>query len=605
VAELDAAKTQSQIADYALIGDCETAALVDRNGSIDWLCWPRFDSDACFAALLGDASNGYWRIAPAGPFKATRRYLPGTLILETLFETDEGAVAVTDFMPPRSETSDIVRLVEGRAGRVKLRMDLVLRFGYGRVIPWVARLDDGGLSAIAGPSRVILRTPVDIRGEEMTTVADFTVAEGETTPFVLSHQASHLPPVPTIDPKAALTQTGAFWSDWLSRSRVDGPYADAVHRSLITLKALTFAPTGGLVAAPTTSLPEQFGGERNWDYRFCWIRDSTLTLLALMNAGFQDEAAAWCEWLLRAVAGEPADMQIMYGLAGERRLTEWIADWLPGHQSSAPVRIGNAAHQQFQLDVYGELMDTFHQARIGGLPTTDASWGLQLALMEHLAKVWREPDAGIWEVRGPPRRFTYSRVMAWVAVDRAIKGAEGFGLEAPLERWRPLRDEIEADVWANGFDPTANSFTQVYGQPGLDASLLLLAQVGFVDACDPRYIGTVEAVERELLADGLLQRYRTEGTDDGLPPGEGAFLACSFWLADAYAMIGRDDDARELFERLLAIRNDVGLMAEEYDPGHDRFAGNFPQAFSHIGLINTATNLSHQAKPNEQRKAKD
>lgn len=595
---------QSEIADYALIGDCETAALVDRHGAIDWLCWPRFDSDACFAALLGDQSHGYWRIEPAGAYRTSRRYRPGTLILETLFETDEGCVALTDFMPIRAEVSDIVRLVEGRSGRVAMRMALVLRFGYGLTVPWVSRMEDGGLCAIAGPDMVVLRTPVATRGEHMTTVAAFDVVEGEVTPFVLSHRASHLEAPHAIDPLAALEHTETFWRDWLERCHATGPYAEAVRRSLITLKALTFAPTGGLVAAPTTSLPEQFGGERNWDYRFCWIRDSTLTLLALMNAGYYEEASAWRDWLQRAVAGDPADMQIMYGLGGERRLTEWTADWLPGHQNSAPVRVGNAAHRQFQLDVYGELMDTFHQARIGGLETTEATWALQRALVDHVAKVWNELDEGIWEVRGPRRCFTYSRVMAWVAVDRAIKGAENFGLEGPMDDWRVLRDQIKTDVWTNGFDYDRGRFKRAYDDATLDASLLLMAQVGFIEPSDPAYVATVEAIERELLVDGFVQRYQTAKADDGLPPGEGAFLACSFWLADAYIMIGREDDAYRLFESLLAIRNDVGLLAEEYDSAACRFAGNFPQAFSHIGLINTASNLTHAKKPNEQRSEK-
>ena len=577
MAEPPAPGRPSQIADYAMIGDCETAALVDRDGSIDWLCWPRFDSDACFAALLGDRSNGYWRVSPAGRYKTSRQYRPGTLVLETLFETDEGAVALIDFMPPRGTVSDIVRLVEGRRGEVAMRMALVLRFGYGLTVPWVKRLDDQTLTAIAGPSMAVLRTPAMTHGENMTTVSDFIVREGQTVPFVLSHQASHLPPAPGIDPAKALAETEAFWSEWLAKCVLDGPYAAAVERSLITLKAMTFAPTGGLVAAPTTSLPEQFGGERNWDYRFSWVRDSTLTLLAMMNTGYYEEAAAWLAWLQRAVAGDPADMQIMYGIGGERRLTEWTADWLSGHEASRPVRIGNAAHQQFQLDVYGELMDTFHQARCGGL-TPDASlWELQRILVEHVAKVWNEPDEGIWEVRGPRRRFTYSRVMAWVAIDRAIKSADAFGLEGRLEEWRDLRRTIHADVWANGYDGNRNCFTQAYGEAALDASLLLLAQVGFIEPTDPAYLGTVEAIERELLVDGFVQRYQSQATNDGLPPGEGAFLACSFWLADAYAMIGRDDDARRLFERLLAIRNDLGLLAEEYDAKADRFAGNFPR----------------------------
>jgi GH15 family glucan-1,4-alpha-glucosidase len=597
------ARVQSQIADYALIGDCETAALVSREGSIDWLCWPRFDSDACFAALLGDSGNGYWRIAPTAPFTASRRYRPGTLILETLFETAEGVVALVDFMPPRGEISKIVRLVEGRSGTVDLRMELVLRFGYGRTVPWVSKIQ-GGLSAVAGPDKVILRTPVETRGEGMTTVADITVAAGARTPFVLSHQASHLPVLEGRDPAKALGETESFWREWIDRCQVAGPFTDAVHRSLITLKAMTHAPTGGLVAAPTTSLPEQFGGERNWDYRYCWIRDSTLTLLAMMNCGYFDEAVAWRDWLHRAVAGDPAEMQIMYGLGGERRLMEWTVDWLAGHQGSKPVRVGNAAHGQFQLDVFGELMDTFYQARVGGLESPAGLWDLQCALVAHVAEVWDQPDEGIWEVRGPRQPFTYSRAMAWVAVDRAIRSAEAFALEAPLAAWRELREAIRADVWARGFDRERGTFTQAYGTPALDASLLLLAQIGFVDAHDPAFVGTVEAIERELLVDGFVQRYRTQKTDDGLPPGEGAFLACSFWLADAYAIIGRGADALALFERLLALRNDVGLLAEEYDSAGKRFAGNFPQAFSHLGLVNTAANLSHPEKPNKQRAAK-
>jgi len=605
VAEDVSKAPRSQIADYGLIGDCETAALVDRNGSIDWLCWPRFDSDACFAALLGDESNGAWKIAPADAFTTSRQYRQDTLILETVFETAEGAVALIDYMPPRGDdSSHIVRIVEGRRGRVAMRMDLVLRFGYGLTVPWVSRLDDGALRAIAGPSMAVLRTPVHTKGEHMRTVAEFDVAEGEQLPFVLSHSASHLPLPEPFDANEALAATEAFWRDWLSKSRVDDEHADAVQRSLITLKAMTYAPTGGLVAAPTTSLPERFGGERNWDYRFCWIRDSTLTLLSMMNSGHYEEASEWLGWLQRAVAGDPAAMQIMYGIGGERRLTEWTADWLPGHEHSAPVRIGNAAHEQFQLDVYGELMDTFHQARRGGLHPPTSVWDLQLALVDHVAKVWSEPDEGIWEIRGPRKRFTYSRVMAWVAVDRAIKSAEMFELEGPVADWRALCDQIRADVMANGFDASRNTFLQAYGETALDASLLLLGQVGFVEADDPRFIGTVEAIEQELLVGGFVQRYPTEKTDDGLPPGEGVFLACSFWLADAYALIGREEDARNLFARLLALRNDLGLLAEEYDPIAKRFAGNFPQAFSHIGLVNTAANLAPSHKPNDQRSAK-
>jgi GH15 family glucan-1,4-alpha-glucosidase len=589
------------IADYALIGDCETAALVGKTGAIDWLCWPRFDSDACFAALLGDRSHGYWRIAPAIPFTVTRRYRPGTLVLETTFETEAGVVALVDFMPPRTAASHVVRLVQGRRGRVPMRMDLVLRFDYGRVVPWVTKARDGALRAIAGPSMAVLRTPVETRGEDLTTVAEFTVAARRTVPFVLSHQESHLPLPRPLEARASLRRTEAFWREWLESGEPDGPYHDAVCRSLITLKALTFGPTGGLVAAPTTSLPEQMGGVRNWDYRFAWIRDSTLTLLALMNAGHYEEAAAWRDWVQRAVAGEPAAMQTMYGVAGERRLTEWVADWLPGYRGSAPVRIGNAAHQQFQLDVYGELMDTFHQARKGGLKPLDTAWDLQLVLLDHVAKVWREPDEGIWEVRGPRRHFTYSKVMAWVAVDRAMRGVKWSHLPASMEDLSALAEAIKADVWANGYDARRNTFKRAYDDDNVDASLLLLAQVGFVEPTHPAFVGTVEAIERELLVGDFVQRYRTEKTDDGLPPGEGAFLACSFWLADAYAMIGRDEDAMRLFERLLALRNDVGLLSEEYDVERGLMVGNFPQAFSHISLINTAANLTRRNKPIEQR----
>lgn len=600
------ARASRDIGDYALIGDCETAALVHRDGSIDWLCWPRFDSDACFAALLGEPEHGRWRIAPTIPFTVQRRYRPNTMILETLFETQGGEVCVIDFMPPRqgaafADRSHLVRRVEGRRGEVPMRMELVLRFGYGVTVPWVTRISDRRLRAIAGPSMVLLDAPMETHGENLTTVADFTAKAGEVQSLALTHQASHLRPHSPIDADQALEQTQGFWAKWTAKGQVNGLHAEATRRSLLTLKTLIFAPTGGVVAAPTTSLPEAPGGERNWDYRFCWIRDATLTLLALMNAGHYEEAAAWRGWLHRAVAGDPGDMQIMYGIAGERRLTEWVADWLPGFAGSRPVRVGNAAHKQFQLDVYGELMDTFHQAVKGGLETVRAIWDLQMALVDHVAKVWAEPDDGIWEVRGPRRHFTYSKAMAWVAVDRAIRGAEEFGLPAPVADLKALRLRIRDDIWANGFDKARNCFKRAYDDPTLDASLLLLAQVGFLEPSDPAYVGTVEAIERELLVDGFVQRYRTEKTDDGLPPGEGAFLACSFWLVDAYAMIGRLADARALFERLLAIRNDVGLLAEEFDPRSGRLVGNFPQAFSHIGLINSASNLSRSAKPNEQR----
>jgi GH15 family glucan-1,4-alpha-glucosidase len=593
--------TRNQIADFALIGDCETAALVGRNGSIDWLCWPCFDSEACFAALLGERSNGCWSLRPAAPYQCVRRYRPGTLILESTFETAEGRATVIDFMPPRGDVSHVARIVRGVRGRVRMNMELVLRFGYGLTVPWVTRGDDGALLAIAGPSMVVLRSAVPTQGKDLTTEAAFEIAEGESVPFVLTHRASHMAIPDALDAEQALARTERFWRDWIGANPVQGPHGEAVRRSLITLKAMTFAPTGAMVAAPTTSLPERYGGARNWDYRYSWIRDSTLTLLALMNTGHYDEAKAWIDWLHRAVAGDPEDMQIMYGIRGERRLTEWTADWLTGFEDSRPVRIGNAAHQQFQLDVYGELMDTFHQARVGGVEMHRSIWDLQRALIDHVAKVWSQPDDGIWEVRGPRRRFTFSQVMAWVAIDRAVKSAEQFGLPGPIGDWRNLRQTISDEIWREGFDPVRNTFVQAFGDPGLDASLLLLAQVGFVDAKDAAYVGTVEAIERELLIDGFVQRYRTEQTDDGLPAGEAAFLACSFWLADAYAMIGRERDARDLLEKLLSIRNDVGLLAEEYEPRSKQMAGNFPQAFSHVALVNTVANLHQSLKPNDQR----
>jgi GH15 family glucan-1,4-alpha-glucosidase len=592
------------IADYGLIGDCGAAALVGADGSIDWLCWPRFDSEACFARLLGDESHGFWRIRPDEPFERQRRYRPGTLVLETLFETADASVALIDFMPPREHASHVVRIVEGRRGRMKLRADLSLRFGYGQIVPWVRQIDDHTHTAIAGPSMTVLRTDTPVRGEDLSTVAEFELEAGERATFVLSYSPSHLAPPPPIDPHEALDRTERFWRGWVARQPLSGPYAEAVERSLITLKAMSYGPTGGIVAAPTTSLPERYGGARNWDYRYSWIRDSTFTLLALMNTGRHDEAGDWLAWLHRAVAGDPADMQIMYGLAGERRLAEWVADWLPGYAGSKPVRIGNAAHGQFQLDVYGELMDTFHQARRAEMPEQPGAWDLQRILVDHVAKVWRQPDAGIWEVRGPPRAFTYSRVMAWVAIDRAVKAVEQFGREGPVAEWRTLRDEIRADVMAHGFDAARNTFVQAYGAAAVDASLLLLAQVGFVQPDDPAYAGTVAMVESELLSNGYVLRYATEdAADDGLPPGEAAFLACSFWLADAYALIGKRDKAQALFARLLGIRNDLGLLAEEYDPLKQRLAGNFPQAFSHIGLINTAANLSRSAETVPQKRA--
>ncbi len=590
------------IESYGLIGDCEAAALVGRDGSIDWLCLPRFDSDALFAKLLGDQHNGFWRICPTHAAKSTsRRYRPDTLILETVFETASGRATLIDFMLPRGPSSDLIRVVQCDEGEVSMRMDLVMRFGYGATTPWVTRLRDGGVKAVAGPDMVVLRTPASLRGENFKTVAHFTLTKGKTMPFVLSYGSSHLPMPAPVEPLDALDKCEKFWRDWTARTRCDGRHGEAIKRSLITLKALTYLPSGGIVAAPTTSLPEQFGGERNWDYRFCWLRDATLTLLAMMNAGLYDEAAAWRDWLQRAVAGAPDDMQIMYGLMGERRLSEWTVDWLPGYADSKPVRIGNAAHQQFQLDVYGELMDAFEQSRKGGLSATAEGWELQRALANHVAKVWDTPDQGLWETRGPPRHFVYSKVMAWVVFDRAVKAIRLHGLKGPAEEWEKVCDRIHDEVSDKGFDKTRNTFRAAYDGDDLDASLLLLAQTGFVKPDDPRFVGTVEAIERELLVDGFVRRYHTHEVDDGLRPGEGAFLACSFWLADAYVSIGRREDAKALFKRLLAIRNDLGLLAEEYEPKAGRLQGNFPQAFSHVALINTAFNLTRAEKPHEQR----
>ena len=586
------------IEDYALIGDCITAALVSRGGSIDWLCWPRFDSGACFAALLGTAENGTWRIAPENPDAQVRRqYRDGSVVLETVFTTAEGEVALIDFMPVGNHASSIVRLVEGRRGRVDMRMALALRFDFGAAVPWVTRLPDGsGIMAIAGPDMAVLRTPVRLTGEHFVTTAEFTVHEGQAIPFVLTHGASHLKPPKPIDARAALAETMRYWTRWSRRGSYRGPYQEAVGRSLVTLKALTYHPTGGIVAAPTTSLPEQIGGQRNWDYRFCWLRDATLTLLAFMHAGYFEEAQAWRDWLHRSVAGRPDQIQIMYGLSGERHLREWEADWLPGYRGSRPVRIGNAAHAQLQLDVYGEVMDALHQARQGGLAAPPASWDLQRELIDHMEHIWQEPDEGIWETRGGRRPFTLSRVMAWVAFDRAIRSAENFGLPAPLDQWRKLRQQMHATICREGFDATRNSFTQSFGASALDASLLLIPLVNFLPPGDPRVRGTVAAIERELLSDGFVLRYDTRHGADGLPEGEGAFLACSFWLADNYALQGRRAEATALFERLLALRNDVGLLAEEYDPHGRCLVGNFPQAFSHVALVGTAFAL-HDGGP--------
>ena len=591
----------SRIEDYALIGDCESAALVGRDGSIDWLCWPRFDSEACFAALLGYDEHGRWRIAPRDDdVRVTRRYRGNTLILETRFETAEGTVLLIDFMPFRTTHPCLIRLVVGERGQVAMATELVLRFGYGAIVPWVTRLDDGTLRAVAGPEMVLLRTPVHLVGQNMKTVGEFTVAAGEVVPFILSNAPSHLAPPAPPDSDAALKETEALWIKWSKKCKPAGHCSDAIIRSLITLKALTYWPTGGIVAAPTTSLPEQLGGVRNWDYRFCWLRDATLTLLALMNGGYGDEAQAWREWLLRAVAGSPEQVQIMYGIAGERRLTEWEVPWLPGYEGAAPVRIGNAAHGQLQLDVFGEVMDALHQARCNGLAASESGWAVQLALLSHLERVWTQPDEGIWEVRGPPRHFTYSKVMAWVAFDRAIKSAKQFDLEGPVERWRTVAAEIHDQVCRDGFDPVLGSFVQSYGSKCLDASLLLLPSVGFLPVGDPRMQGTFDAIEKRLLVDGFVRRYDV-GSDDGLPPGEGVFLACSFWLVDAYILQERYAEARALFDRLLALANDLGLLSEEYDPAAKRLVGNFPQAFTHVALVNSAFNLTRAEKPAKQR----
>jgi GH15 family glucan-1,4-alpha-glucosidase len=590
-----------RIEDYGLIGDCETAALVGRDGSIDWLCWPAFDSDACFAALLGTNRNGRWLIAPEEEIKqSSRRYWDNTLILETRFETANGIVALIDFMPPRGNASDVVRLVRGVRGRVKLMMQLVIRFGFGVDIPWVKRTEDGALLAISGKDMTVLRTPVETRGEDLTTIANFEVNEGETIPFVLTYGPSHLPLPKPINPAQALQDTEDFWTEWCSHCTYEGGNRDLVMRSLITLKALTYEPTGGIVAAPTTSLPEKLGGARNWDYRFCWLRDATFTLLALMNSGYTEEALAWHNWLLRAAAGWPADMQIMYGIFGERRLLEWEAGWLEGYEGARPVRVGNAAHAQLQLDVYGELIDAFHQTRMAELKLDDQTWALGRAVLDHLADVWDQPDHGIWERRGAGRHYVFSKVMTWVAFDRGIKSAEAFGLDAPLDRWRTLRDTICRDVCERGFDRELNAFVESYGSQLLDASILLMPSVGFLPASDPRVLGTVRAVEKYLMRDGFVLRHDPREVSDEQQPIEGAFLACSLWLADAYVLMGEIAKAQAMFERVIAVANDLGLLAEQFDPAEARQTGNFPQALTHIALINTAHNLSVAMKSSEK-----
>ena len=594
----------SIIEDYALIGDTQTAALVGRDGAIDWTCFPRFDSGACFAALLGGRDNGRWLIAPRqAPRAMRRRYRTDSLVLETLIETSSGVVRLVDFMPIRDERPDIVRIVEGVEGTVDMHVDLVVRFDMGRVVPWARQREDA-LVMTAGPDALCLRGDVEVHGEELATVGDFTVRAGDRRSMVLTWFPSHLDLPAGLDPTTALRETEEWWRDWSASCKYDGPWGEAVMTSLRVLKALTYGPTGGIVAAPTTSLPEWPGGGRNWDYRYCWLRDATLTLYALMLGGHEGEAKAWREWLLRAAAGDAGSLQIMYGLGGERRLPEYEAPWLAGFEGSLPVRIGNAAHEQMQLDVFGEVIDALFQARRLGMPPDPWSWPLELKLLESFEQLWKEPDHGIWEVRGPKRHFTHSKVMAWVAFDRAIKSVESFALEGPVDRWRSLRDEIHADVCARGYDRSRETFTQSYGATEVDASLLLMPLVGFLPATDPRIQRTVRTIERELLVDGLVRRYRTDlaSAVDGLEPGEGVFLPCSFWLVDVYVQLGWRAEAHALFERLLGLCNDVGLLSEEYDPVTKRLLGNFPQAFSHLSLVNTAYNLTvHPSRPVSHR----
>ncbi|MBI1212368.1 MAG: glycoside hydrolase family 15 protein [Alphaproteobacteria bacterium] len=590
---------KNRIEDYALIGDLRTAALVGRDGSLDWLCLRRFDGAACFAALVGESENGRWLLAPKGAVRRTQRhYHENTLVLETEYETAEGKVAVIDFMPQAagSNRTDVVRVVEGRGGKVAMQTEIVLRMEYGIVLPWVQRTDDG-LIAIAGPDAVVIRTPVPLEGKNFRTSGTFTVAEGERVPFVMTSFDCLLDIPPAIDPLRQLEETESWWRNWVSQCTYRGEWREAVVRSLITLKALTHSATGGIVAAPTTSLPELIGGGRNWDYRFCWIRDATFTLYALLISGYREEARAWREWLSRAVAGAPSQLQPLYGVAGERRLTECELPWLCGYADSRPVRIGNDAASQVQLDVYGELMDAFHLARAHDIESEDHTWQVQRALLDFLESNWSKPDRGIWEMRGTPRHFTHSKVMAWVAMDRAVKAITRFGLDGPKDRWVALRDRIHADICRNGFDAERNTFVQCYGEPALDGALLMLPLVGFLPVDDARIAGTVEAIRNELVVDGFVRRYKTEDGTDGLTGDDGVFLPCSFWLADNLAMMNRNDEAKEMFERLLALRNDVGLLSEEYDPRAKRLLGNFPQAFSHIALINTAYNLSRSRAP--------
>jgi GH15 family glucan-1,4-alpha-glucosidase len=594
----------SLIEDYALIGDCQTAALVARNGSIDWLCFPRFDSGACFAALLGTPEHGRWLIAPAKNIRSIRRrYREGTLILETDYETDSGSATLIDFMPPRAGAPEVVRIVEGKHGQVSIRMELIIRFDYGWVVPWVRRTERG-IRATAGPDTLYFRTDIDLRGENLHTVADFTVSEGQRIPFKLTWSSTHKPEPEEKGAEQSLRSTETWWREWSDRCTYQGEWRHAVLRSLITLKALIYESTGGVIAAPTTSLPEQLGGIRNWDYRYCWLRDATITLYALMIGGYTEEARGWREWLINAVAGHPSEIQIMYGLAGERRLTELELDWLPGYEGASPVRIGNAAYKQYQLDVYGEIMDALYLARRVGLEPSENAWQVQRVLMEFLETGWEKPDEGIWEVRGPRRHFTHSKVMAWVAVDRAVKSVERFKLEGPIDKWSHLRKKIHDQVCSEGFDPELNSFIQNYGSKKLDASLLMLPLVGFLPPTDPRILGTVEAIQKRLMRDGFIERYSADPEIDGLPSGEGVFLICTFWLADNLALQGRYAEAREIFERLLDLCNDVGLLSEEYDPKARRLVGNFPQAYSHVGLINTVRNLTKIGGSAEHRQSK-
>jgi GH15 family glucan-1,4-alpha-glucosidase len=588
-----------RIEDYALLGDLQTAALIDRSGSIDWCCFPRFDSGACFAALVGGPENGRWLLAPATEIsRHERRYRHDTLILESVFETAEGRIRAIDFMPRRGVTPDIVRIVEGLDGSVPMRSELVIRFDYGRIVPWVRRVD-GARLAVAGPDALCFRTPVEVRGEDMSTVSEFTLEEGQRVPFVLTWFPSHEQRPDEVDAEEALADTEAFWLGWANACEHQGDYHEEIHQSLLVLKALTYAPTGGTVAAATTSLPERIGGVRNWDYRFCWLRDASLTLVAMLNAGYRDEAQAWREWLLRAVAGDPADVQVMYGIAGERRLDERELEWLPGFGGSRPVRVGNAASTQLQLDVYGELLDSAYQTIAHGTEPSEFGWALLRKLLDWLEDGWREKDSGIWEVRGPARHFTHSKVMSWVAFDRAVRLCDERGRDGPVERWRASRDEIHADVLTNGWSERKRAFTQSYGADELDAAVLMMPLVGFLPATDPRVVSTVDAVRRELTVDGLVLRYRPEESGvDGLPAGEGVFLACTFWLVMVLELQGLHDKARELFERLLDLRNDVGLLAEEYDPIAGRQLGNFPQAFTHLALVSAALALS-EGRPRE------